>query len=49
MEQRAESALMANYADIITLETRQREVERQTTAAAGLSDEDLFRKYGVPE
>ena len=33
MEQRAESALMANYADIITLETRQREVERQTTAA----------------
>lgn len=49
MEQRAESALMANYADIITLETRQREVERQTTAAAGLSDEDLFRKYGVSE
>lgn len=49
MEQRAESALMANYADIITLETRQREVERQTTAARRLRYDDTTERIEVIE
>jgi hypothetical protein len=37
MEQRAESALMANYSDIITVTTQQGEVERQTEQALRLT------------